>query len=218
MTVLTDIRVLAFELADRISAVTDHDWKSGRHPDQPDHATLTSADGVRVIIAPNDPDGLSFQVVGSVALIDPALADYSPELGHQLYSTPLDTRSPIEDLAYAVRCDVIAAVRYAITTCRQAQETAEKADRARRALLDTMSQGMNDPRADRDDESPYARTWTFHDARVLIDTKHTVCGIAGDRPGFHIHLTGPAEFGPDATQFAHGFLTDYHHFMRTLQR
>ncbi|MBU3063212.1 hypothetical protein KO481_16960 [Nocardia sp. NEAU-G5] len=216
-TAITDIRVLAYELADRISTVTDEQWKPARHPDHPDHAIVSNPDGVTVTIAPN-PDQGSFQASGSVARTDPALADYAPERGHALYSTTLDTRAPIEDLAYAVRCDVIAAIRRALTTCRAAKEHADQIDRARRALLETMSEGMNDPRSIRDDESTYVRTWTFHDARVLIDTNQIVCSESGDLPAFHIHLSGPAEYGTDAVQFAHGFLTDYHQFTRTPQR
>ncbi|MFE3105316.1 hypothetical protein [Nocardia tengchongensis] len=219
MTALTDIRVLAFELADRISAFPDQEWKPGRHPDLPDHATLTNTAGLRVTIAPTDPEGRHFQVVSSVGLTDPQLADHSPELGHQLYSTRLDTRSTIEDLGYAVRCDVIAAVEAAAAICQAAKDAADEIDRARRALLDAMSEAMDGPHATREDDSRYARTWTFDDARVLIETAWIVCSATGeDRPAFHIHLTGPAEYGPDATQYAQGFLTDYYQHLLNTRR
>lgn len=210
----TDIRVLAYELADRISALTAEDWKPSRHRDQPDHATLTNTEGLHLTLAPDTTEASRYHLIGSIRHIDPVLAAYAEEHGHRVYTSALDSRSPIEDLAYTARCDVITPVRNALTACQAAKAAADEADRARRALLEAMSAGIDCPAAIQDDESRYVRTWTDREARVLIDTDQIVCGPYGDVHGFHIHLSGPAEFGPDAIQFAHGLLIDYQQFAR----
>ncbi|WP_067721667.1 hypothetical protein [Nocardia yamanashiensis] len=211
---LTDIRVLAYELADRISAVTDEEWKPARHRDQPDHATLTNTEGIHLTLTPDTTEASRYHLIGSVRHIDPTLAAYATETGHHLYTAELDSRSSIEDLAYTARCEVITPVRNALALCRAAKTAADHADRTRRDLLEAMSEAIDCQVAIRDDESRYVRTWTDREVRVLIDTDQTVCGPFGDVHGFHIHLSGPAEFGPEATQFAHGFLIDYQAFTR----